>query len=186
MLSPASPPWTQPWSRVDREHLSVVRAHVARFASGALARYCMKGDKATGNPLARWQRQLPRVLEIGPEHDIFDQLDGAAEHETLSIDPQSPTTYTADITLRTGIAAGRFDCVVFTEVMGHTLDPTGALREIRRLLAPGGVLLMTYPFNLRMHAPHPDRWRHTEHGVTTILVDTLGFELITFRALDTP
>lgn len=43
-------------------------------------------------------------------------------------------------------ADGRFDVVVFCEIIEHlTHDPVGVMREIHRVLAPGGTLVLTTP-----------------------------------------
>jgi ubiquinone/menaquinone biosynthesis C-methylase UbiE len=38
-----------------------------------------------------------------------------------------------------------FDCIVMTEVLEHVVDDRRALQEVHRVLAPGGVLLLTVP-----------------------------------------
>lgn len=43
---------------------------------------------------------------------------------------------------------GSFSAVLLTHVLGHLADPGAALREVRRLLRPSGVLVLTTP-NLR-------------------------------------
>jgi 2-polyprenyl-3-methyl-5-hydroxy-6-metoxy-1,4-benzoquinol methylase len=40
---------------------------------------------------------------------------------------------------------GRFDAVLCTEVLEHVPDPRAALRGLRRLLAPGGTLVLSTP-----------------------------------------
>jgi SAM-dependent methyltransferase len=50
--------------------------------------------------------------------------------------------YMAGYTARTGRT---FDCVVATEVIEHVADPVGFLAELRALVAPGGVALLTTP-----------------------------------------
>ncbi len=44
----------------------------------------------------------------------------------------------------------RFDLVVSTECIEHTPDPRGAVREMARMLRPGGTLVLTCP-NARWH-----------------------------------
>jgi len=60
----------------------------------------------------------------------------------------------------------------------HTLDPFGAVKEIYRILKPGGILVMTTPLNFRIHNPLPDCWRFTEHGLRQLLKDFKSVEII--------
>ena len=86
---------------------------------------------------------------------------------TLDIDPNSNASYIADITKinNTLIIDGKYDIVICTEVLKHTLNPFSAVKEIHRMLRPGGFLFMTTPLNFRIHNPLPDCWRFTEHGL---------------------
>ncbi len=68
-------------------------------------------------------------------------------------------------------------------MLEHTLQPFDAVAELRRLLAPGGHLVLTTPFNFRIHGPLPDCWRFTEHGLRALLAD---FEIVAIDAVETP
>ena len=48
-----------------------------------------------------------------------------------------------DVVARFG--AGRFDAVVFGDVLEHVVDPEGVLRAVRPLLAPGGFVVASIP-----------------------------------------
>lgn len=58
-----------------------------------------------------------------------------------------------------------FDSVLLTEVIEHVPDIDRTLREISRVLKPGGVLLLTWPFNYMMHEIPSDYIRLTEFGM---------------------
>ena len=45
-------------------------------------------------------------------------------------------------------ASGSFDCIIFADVLEHTLDPAAILRTVRPLLAPQGVIVCSIP-NMR-------------------------------------
>jgi ubiquinone/menaquinone biosynthesis C-methylase UbiE len=50
---------------------------------------------------------------------------------------------------------GSFDAVMCTEVLEHVPDPVAALKELNRVLRPGGYLLITAPFvSLTHFAPY--------------------------------
>jgi len=49
---------------------------------------------------------------------------------------------------------GYFDFVYSTSVMEHVTDPGSALREIRRVLRPGGLSVHVFPSRWRPNEPH--------------------------------
>lgn len=61
--------------------------------------------------------------------------------------------------------SGSFDSVLCTQVLEHVPDPLAVVKEIARVLRPGGVALITTPLNSGIHlAPH-DYSRLTEFGL---------------------
>lgn len=142
--------------------------HISQTDLDSLARIRQGVTDFLTQGAARFDRPGALVLDVAPQVHA-----GAAAHfkaariETLDIDPASGATYIADLCNNNQdyIPGGRFDVVVCTEVLEHTRQPFYAASELHRLLKPGGVLLLTVPFNLRIHGPLPDCWRFTEHGL---------------------
>ncbi len=147
------------------------------------------------------QNVVQFLTEAGASHDREDLLlldiapqdhEGASPHfrkatiETLDIDPKSGATYIANLceTNRTVIPDNRFDVVVCTEVLEHTLNPFSATEEIHRILKPGGLALVSVPFNFRIHGPLPDCWRISEHGLKAIFNAKRGFEIVQLHSLE--
>jgi len=156
---------------VDVEHLAAIRSSVEAFQRDAVA---------------RWVRSGHVVLDVAPQTHagVRALLPPGAVLETLDIDPTADATYTADLCqTNPHVASGRFDAVFCTEVLEHTLQPFDAVAELRRILRPGGRLILTVPFNFRVHGPLPDCWRFTEHGLRALLRD---FDEVAIDSLPTP
>lgn len=161
-------------AQIDVEHLAAIRASVQRFQRDAIA---------------RWVTPSSVVLDVAPQDHVGVRplLPDGAVLETLDIDPSADATYTADLCATNDhVPAERFDCVFCTEVLEHTLQPFDAVDELYRLLRPGGRLLISTPFNFRIHGPLPDCWRFTEYGLRQLLRNFTDVELHGIEAPDRP
>jgi SAM-dependent methyltransferase len=79
---------------------------------------------------------------------------------------------------------GRFDAVVSFEVFEHVFNPEEALAEIRRVLKPGGQLLLTTPFAWDEHEAPYDFARYTSYGIRHLL-ERCGFEVLEIKKTTT-
>ena len=125
-----------------------------------------------------------KLLDIAPQdHAGAKESFLKSQVLTADIDVKSGADYIVDICMNNDskISAEEFDIVVCTEVLEHTLNPFSAVNEIHRILKKNGLLLMTTPFNFRIHGPLPDCWRFTEHGIRALLNK---FEIIELNALE--
>ncbi|MGH2966049.1 MAG: class I SAM-dependent methyltransferase [Solirubrobacterales bacterium] len=79
---------------------------------------------------------------------------------------------------------GRFDVVICEQVLEHVADPWTAAANLGGLCKPGGHIVVSTPFMIRVHELPayglPDYWRFTPRGLRTLLegagleVDTVG------------
>lgn len=67
------------------------------------------------------------------------------------------------------------DLVITQEALEHVADPFAAVREIHRVLKPGGVLYLQVPFIIGYHPGPTDFWRFTREGIVR-LVEMGGLE----------
>jgi hypothetical protein len=90
-------------------------------------------------------------------YDTWDTADGA------------DVSIVGDLTSAQHIPDGHFDTIICTHVLCNVAKPWLAAQEIHRLLAPGGVALVTNPMTLQGYAPHPnDYWRFTVDSLTLL------------------
>lgn len=87
-----------------------------------------------------------------------------------------------DLSERLPLEAADFDCVILSDVLEHIYRPLGLLKEIHRVLKPGGTLLLNVPFLYRVHeAPH-DYFRYTEFALGQ-MAEEADLEVIRLTAI---
>lgn len=69
-----------------------------------------------------------------------------------------------------------FDFVICEQVLEHVPDPVAAGRNLHALCRPGGQVLVSTPFLLRIHGSPDDFWRFTPNGLRKLL-EQCGFEV---------
>jgi SAM-dependent methyltransferase len=122
-----------------------------------------------------------RVLEVGarivqsPELTLRHHLDALRPSLQLGVDVEpgpgvDRVVDAADLVSELG--AGSFDAVVCTEVVEHVRDWRRVFHNLKAVLRPGGVLLLTtrspgFPY----HGWPRDYWRYTPEDVREILGD---------------
>jgi SAM-dependent methyltransferase len=75
------------------------------------------------------------------------------------------------------LAEGQFDLVIAEQVFEHILRPDRAAANIYEMLRPGGVLVISTPFLLKVHEFPLDLYRWTERGMRELL-ESAGFRIL--------
>jgi SAM-dependent methyltransferase len=88
-----------------------------------------------------------RVLEVGD--DAYTRRfggDRVTRADVLHVADRHPAvTFVGDLADGSFLPSEGFDCIILTQTLQFIYDFTGALTTVARILAPGGVLLMTVP-----------------------------------------
>jgi SAM-dependent methyltransferase len=155
-----------------------------------------------------------RVLEIG--EDTYTRRfggDQVTRSDVLHVhDRNRRATIVGDLANAPQIPDASFDCIILTQTLQLVFDLTAAMRTLHRILAPGGVLLVTVPgisqvavqgewgktwywaftalamerlLREHMQAEHVDSQVHGNVLASTALLYGLASEELTAEELDT-
>lgn len=75
-----------------------------------------------------------------------------------------------------------FDTIILSDVLEHVPDPALVWREMTRVLAPGGHIVMNVPFFYWLHAHPHDFYRYTSFALSRF-VSNNGLELLQLETL---
>jgi SAM-dependent methyltransferase len=129
-----------------------------------------------------FQERGAALLDLGAGSKPYSQIYEPYFERTVSLDVgHSPHgTEAVDVIASADdlpFEEGRFDCIICTEVLEHCRDPALVMSEIRRVLRPGGVALITTPFMKGLHEMPYDYYRYTPPALRD-LADRAGLEVL--------
>jgi SAM-dependent methyltransferase len=127
-------------------------------------------------PLAAWLRaeaaaaalRWPdgyRVLDVGCGVKPYQPFFADTASEYVGVDVENPAADVHAPAAAMPLADAGYDLVLCTQVLEHSEDPAQIVRELRRVVAPGGrVLASTH--GVQVYHPAPlDLWRWTHTGL---------------------
>jgi len=155
--------------RIDVSALAIASPAGTGHAAGerirpSLLRYDYLTLDALAADVARLLGEIPSsplrrvALDLGSSSSPYRELleEQGFSVATLDVAPGADYVGTAE---RTGLPDASFDLVLCTQVLEHCGDPWRAFDEMKRILKPGGQLLVSAPHVWFFH-PHPqDHWR---------------------------
>lgn len=125
-----------------------------------------------------------RVLDVGCGRKPYRHLVPAEAYVGLELDtPELRGLGAADLFYAGGIFPvpdASFDAVICSQVLEHIFTPADFLGEIRRVLRPGGSLLLTTPFVWDEHSQPFDFGRYASFGLAHLLRNA-GFAVVAQR-----
>jgi len=96
--------------------------------------------------------QKQRLLHIAPEYCFIDRFESLKHLDYLTADIESPLAKLKMDIHQMPFDEHSFDCVLCNHVMEHLTDDRQAMKEIYRVLKPGGWAIIQVPF----FPPFPD------------------------------
>jgi SAM-dependent methyltransferase len=121
-----------------------------------------------------------RVLEVG-DSTYTARFGGSrvTERAVLHAPPGAPgATIVADLSNSDSLPESAFDCFICTQTLNFVYDPRRALEGARKILRPGGSLLLTVGGISQVSRFERDRWgcfwSFTTQSVERLLADSFG------------
>jgi SAM-dependent methyltransferase len=123
-----------------------------------------------------------RVLEVG--EDAYTRRFGGTNVAQADVLHGSAAnrraTIVADLADAPHVPDETFDCIVLTQVLQLLYRPDAAVATLRRILRPGGVLLMTVPgiTQIAVNYEWPWYWSFTSLSVRRLLHEAFGADQV--------
>lgn len=85
------------------------------------------------------------ILHFAPERQLRDRIRTAAKAYTTADYERGDCDLHLDMSAMPSVADQSYDVVIACDVLEHVPDDRAALRELRRILRPGGLAVLTVP-----------------------------------------
>jgi SAM-dependent methyltransferase len=140
-------------------------------------------------PLAAWLREQAaarpapyRVLDVGcgvkPYYPFFEPY--ASEYVGVDV-VENPAADLQGAVESLPVEDASFDVVLCIQVLEHAEDPAQAVRELRRVVAPGGAVLAS-THGVQVYHPAPvDLWRWTHTGLDRLFRENGDWSSLSVR-----
>lgn len=143
--------------------------------------FCPKWGISRGGPIDRFYIDAFLSAELKSTRGRFLECGGqryrhlvapksVVAYDILDLDPKVPSiTIEGDIQDLKAICSDLYDVVVCTQVLQYVDQPHRAIRELHRVLKPGGKLLLSVPFIEKDYSKMEDKWRFTKEAISMLL-----------------
>ena len=118
-----------------------------------------------------------KVLDFGCGNKPFKELIPAEEYIGVDYNAEGKDVDIVYNGIKLPFDDNTFDSIISTEVFEHIFNLNDIIKELHRVLKPGGNMLITIPFAWEEHDMPFDYARYTTKGIENILTKA-GFKII--------
>jgi SAM-dependent methyltransferase len=129
--------------------------------------------------LARSRERRPRLLDVGCGAKPYEPFFADVVADYVGVDVANPLAELEGTVEQIPVPDASFEVVLCTQTFEHANDPARAVRELRRVVAPGGrVLASTH--GVQVYHPNPDDlWRWTHAGLERLFGENASWTAVT-------
>jgi SAM-dependent methyltransferase len=144
-------------------------------------------DKGTAWRRSNWRflnqevKNLPQealILDVGAGHGDFADIFEGKRYYSLDIVPYSEVDLVCDLGETIPFLPATFDVVVLMNVLEHVYENRLLIQNISKIVKPGGKVIITVPFLLKVHQAPFDFSRYTPYYLEN-LAEEAGFRVTT-------
>jgi SAM-dependent methyltransferase len=119
-------------------------------------------------------KNFETVVDIGAGKSPYRKLIHCDKYIAVDVEDRrgAGEIIIADINKGIPLKDNLADLVLMTEVLEHIKEPKFVLREVCRVLKPGGKLILTAPFVWPEHEEPNDFYRYTRYGLEYLLKES--------------
>lgn len=140
------------------------RKHLYNFTISAIKKYCDKDQY---------------IINIGAGGEIKSILfNHGLKFKEIDIDEQRKPDFVCSIEDMSIFQNNSVDIFFCMEVLEHVKNPFNAIKEIQRVLKPGGIIIGSTPFVFPIHDEPYDFYRYTKYGLRNLFQDFECIDLI--------
>jgi SAM-dependent methyltransferase len=122
-----------------------------------------------------------RVLDVGCGYRPYEPLFAPHASEYVGVDTDNPAADLQGMVEALPVPDHSFDLVLCTQVLEHTSDPALAVRELARVVSPGGRVLASTHGTAVYHPAPNDLWRWTHTGLEQLFTSNGRWSSVTVR-----
>lgn len=127
------------------------------------------------------------LLDIGCGEKPYRNLTGGLVSNHFGLDHPGSFHNITEVDIfanahATGLANNSIDTILCTFVLEHLEDPQNAIKEIYRILKPGGYVILSAPLFWHLHEEPRDFYRYTQYGIKHLL-STACLEVVEVKPL---
>ncbi len=160
------------------ERSSLERRLAARLPA-FLRRRLMVVETAIDDSLAEFAAETAagsRILDAGAGEGAHASFFRHCRYTSVDLGVGNTSWDYSELSAKANLVAlpfedGAFDAAVNIVVLEHTPEPARVLKEIARVLRPGGRLLLVAPQMWEVHQARHNYYRFTRHGLARLLAE---------------
>ena len=123
-----------------------------------------------------------KILDLGAGRLFYRNIlkKYSNNYESIDFDKTHPDLDFIGTTSNTKLKSNSFDVIFCSQVLEHVPDSFESFKEIKRILKPNGIAIISVPFLMFLHNEPYDYFRYTKYSLNKFSEDN-GFKILELK-----